>query len=46
MKKDKKMVKDTEEPGGKEEPGGDVVKVKEKVVRIFNLSEDVWRKLS
>ena len=42
MKKDVKNVTVTEEPGGKDKPGGENPKIKEKVVRIFNLSEDVW----
>ncbi|HEX9008708.1 MAG TPA: hypothetical protein VF837_05615 [Patescibacteria group bacterium] len=41
MKKVAKEFKETEEPGGRDDPGV-VSKVKEKVVRIFNLSEDVW----
>jgi len=48
MKKKRKIIKNVKEPGGKkqelpiEEPGGKVKEIKEKVVRIFNLSEDVW----
>lgn len=42
MKKAKKELKIVDEPGGTDEPGGKTPRIQEKVVRIFNLSEDVW----